>query len=105
MAEHPIVGAAIVEPLLGGDVAQAVLRHHERVDGRGYPSRLSGTAIPLASRVIQICDAFVAMSSRRSYQPAISAQDARRRLLEGAGTQFDEALLKKFVQALPEIAP
>jgi hypothetical protein len=105
MAEHPIIGAAIVEPLLGGEIAQAVLRHHERVDGRGYPSRLSGTAIPLASRVIQICDAFVAMSSRRSYQPAMSAQDARKRLLEGAGTQFDEALLQKFLRALPEIAP
>jgi putative nucleotidyltransferase with HDIG domain len=105
MSEHPIVGAAIVEPVLGNDVAQAVLRHHERVDGRGYPSRLTGNAIPLASRVIQICDAYVAMSSRRSYQPPISAQDTRRRLLEGAGTQFDEALVQKFVRFLPEIAP
>ena len=105
MAEHPIVGAAIVEPLLGHDIAQAVLRHHERFDGRGYPSRLSGNAIPLASRVIAICDAFVAMTSRRSYQPPFSAQDARRRILEGAGSQFDDALVQKFVQLLPEIAP
>ena len=105
MAEHPIIGAAIVEPLLGNEVAQAVLRHHERVDGRGYPSRLAGNAIPLASRVIQICDAWVAMSSRRSYQPPFTAQDARRRLQEGAGTQFDDALVKKFLAALPEIAP
>jgi len=105
MAEHPIIGAAIVEPLLGNDVAQAVLRHHERVDGRGYPSRLAGNAIPLASRIIQICDAWIAMSSRRSYQPPFSAQDARRRLLEGAGTQFDDALVKKFMALLPEIAP
>ena len=105
MSEHPIVGAAIIEPVLGNDIAQAVLRHHERVDGRGYPSRLAGTAIPLASRIIQICDAYVAMSSRRSYQAAISAQDTRRRLLEGAGTQFDEALVQKFVRFLPEIAP
>lgn len=105
MAEHPIIGAAIVEPLLGNEVAQAVLRHHERVDGRGYPSRLAGNAIPLASRIIQICDAWVAMSSRRSYQPPFTAQDARRRLMEGAGTQFDDALVKKFMTALPEIAP
>jgi putative nucleotidyltransferase with HDIG domain len=105
MAEHPIVGAAIVEPLLGNEIAQAVLRHHERVDGRGYPSRLSGNSIPLASRVIQICDAYVAMSSRRSYQAPFSAQDTRRRLLEGAGTQFDESLVQKFVRFLPEIAP
>ena len=105
MAEHPIVGAAIVEPLLGHDIAQAVLRHHERVDGRGYPSRLSGNAIPLAARVIQICDAYVAMTSRRSYQAPFSAQDARRRLLEGSGSQFDEGLLQKFVQSLAQIAP
>jgi hypothetical protein len=105
MSEHPIVGAAIIEPLLGGEIAQAVLRHHERVDGRGYPSRLVGNAIPLASRIIQICDAYVAMSSRRSYQAPYSTQDTRRRLLEGAGTQFDETLLQKFVALLGEIAP
>src|SRR5262249_2287047 len=105
MSEHPIIGAAIVEPLLGHDIAQAVLRHHERVDGRGYPSRLSGTAIPLASRVIPICDACVAVSSRRSYQAPLTTQETRRWMLEGAGTQFDEALVKKFIGFLPEIAP
>ena len=76
----------------------------ERVDGRGYPSRMSGNAIPLASRIIQICDAYVAMSSRRSYQAPFTPQDARRRVLEGAGTQFDDALVQKFVRMLPEIA-
>jgi hypothetical protein len=105
MAEHPIVGAAIVEPLLGNDVAQAVLRHHERVDGRGYPSRLTGNTIPLASRILQICDAYIAMTSRRSYQAPFTAQDARMRMLEGAGTQFDDALLQKFIRLLPELAP
>ncbi len=104
MAEHPIIGAAIVEPLLGHDIAQSVLRHHERVDGRGYPSRLSGNAIPLGSRVIQICDAYIAMSSRRSYQAPFTEQDTRRRMLEGAGTQFDDALLQKFIRLLPDIA-
>ena len=60
------------------------------------------TSSPVLS---QICDAYIAMSSRRSYQAPISAQDTRRRLLEGAGTQFDEALVQKFVRFLPEIAP
>ena len=105
MAEHPIIGAAIIEPLLGNDIAQAVLRHHERVDGRGYPSRLSGNTIPLAARVIQICDAYVAMSSRRSYQAPFTPQDTRRRILEGSGTQFDDALAQKFIRLLSEIAP
>ena len=67
MAEHPIIGAAIVEPLLGNDIAQAVLRHHERVDGRGYPSRLSGTAIPLPSRVI--CQFATIPSASQSLKP------------------------------------
>jgi len=103
LAEHPIVGAALVEPLLGGDVAQAVLRHHERVDGKGYPSRLSGPQIPLASRVLQIADAWVAMTSHQTYQAPISRDQAVRRLREGAGTQFDGALVEKFLLAIDDL--
>ena len=103
MAEHPIVGAALVEPLLGSDVAQAVLRHHERVDGKGYPSRLTGQQIPLASRIIQIADAWVAMTSRQSYQSPISPDEAVRRLRQGAGAQFDRDLVAKFLEKREEI--
>lgn len=103
LAEHPIVGAAIVEPFLGSEVAQAVLRHHERFDGRGYPSRLSGQAIPLASRIIQICDAWIAMTGQSSYKAPISHEEAAGRLREGAGAQFDDALVSKFLEALPEL--
>lgn len=103
LAEHPIIGAALVEPLLGSEIAQAVLRHHERVDGRGYPSRISGQQIPLASRIIQICDAWVAMTSRNSYQMPRSNDEAARKLREGAGTQFDDALVGRYLAALPQI--
>jgi len=103
LAEHPVVGAAVVEPLLGSDIAQAVLRHHERVDGKGYPSRLSGQQIPLAARVIQIADAWVAMTSRETYQTPISQEHAAKRLREGAGTQFDAALVERFLRGLTEI--
>lgn len=103
LAEHPVVGAALVEPLLGSDVAQAVLRHHERVDGKGYPSRLSGSQIPLAARIIQIADAWVAMTARQSYQAAISYEQAIVRLREGAGSQFDPALVERFLKNLPDI--
>ena len=96
--EHPTIGAAIVEPFLGSDVAQTVLRHHERVDGRGYPSRLSGNQIPLAARIIQIADAWVAMTSRQSYQIAVTPQQAMANLREGAGTQFDAALVERFLR-------
>ena len=102
--EHPVVGAALVEPLLGADVAQAVLRHHERVDGRGYPSRLTGQQIPLPSRILQIADAWVAMTSAQSYQPSVGREEASKRLREGAGSQFDAALVERFLRALTDIA-
>lgn len=104
LAEHPVVGAALVEPLLGADVAAAVLRHHERVDGKGYPSRLSGTQIPLAARILQIADAWVAMTSRVTYQLPIPREQAAARLREGSGTQFDPALVDRFLGRLTEIA-
>jgi hypothetical protein len=103
LAEHPIVGAALVEPLLGPEVAQAVLRHHERVDGKGYPSRMTGQQIPLASRILQIADAWVAMTSSGTYQPAIAREDAVARMREGAGSQFDEQLVSRFLKILVEI--
>jgi hypothetical protein len=103
LAEHPLVGAALVEPLLGFEVAQAVLRHHERVDGKGYPSRLSGNQIPLAARVLQIADAWVAMTARQSYQSPISHDVAAKRLQEGAGTQFDPALVARFLHSREDI--
>jgi hypothetical protein len=52
LREHPAVGAAMVEPLLGAEIARAVLCHHERVDGRGYPNELHGDEIPLLSRIL-----------------------------------------------------
>ena len=103
LAEHPVVGAALVEPVLGQDVAHAVLRHHERADGKGYPSRLSGSQIPLPARIIQIVDAWVAMTSHQPYQPAIPRDKAIARMRESAGTQFDAALVERFIASLPDV--
>jgi HD domain-containing protein/GAF domain-containing protein len=104
LAEHPIVGAAIVEPLLGPEVAQAVLRHHERVDGKGYPSRMSGDLIPLPSRIIQVCDAWVAMTAHASYRVTpLSRRDAAQKIREAAGSQFDEAVVAHFLRSLNDI--
>lgn len=104
LGEHPVVGAALVEPLLGPEVAQAVLRHHERVDGKGYPSRMSGQQIPLAARIIQIADAWVAMTARQSYQVPVPPEQAMARLRDGAGSQFDAALVERFLRSVHEIA-
>jgi len=103
LAEHPLVGAALVEPLLGSEVSQAVLRHHERFDGKGYPSRQSGQQIPLAARIISIVDAWIVMTSRDSYQTPISREQAMAKLREGAGSQWDGSLIERFLRALPEL--
>ena len=104
LAEHPVIGAALTEPLLGADVAQAVLRHHERVDGKGYPSRLAGAQIPLTSRIIQIADAWVAMTARNSYRPTVGRDQALGHLRKGAGSQFDPALVERFARGIDQIA-
>ncbi len=104
IAEHPLVGAALVEPILGPDVALAVLRHHERVDGKGYPGRIPGDRIPIAAKIIAIADAWVAMTSPWQYVRGVSEGDAVAQLREGAGTQFDESLVGTFIAGRQEIA-
>jgi HD domain/GAF domain len=100
LREHPSVGAAMVEPLLGVEIAQAVLSHHERVDGRGYPNELHGEEIPLLSRIVQICDAWVAMTDPGTYQPPESRDSALSTMVRGAGSQFDAGLATRFVDMM-----
>ena len=100
LREHPSVGAAIVEPLLGAEIARAVLCHHERVDGRGYPNELSGEEIPLLSRIVQICDAWLAMTDPGTYQTAESHENALATIVRSAGSQFDAGLATRFVDMM-----
>jgi putative nucleotidyltransferase with HDIG domain len=98
--EHPVVGAAIVEPVFGPEMAYIVLSHHERADGRGYPNGIAGENIPLAARVIQICEAFDAMTSPHSYQAQMSEEAAVNQVLRMGGAEFDHALATKFSEML-----
>jgi hypothetical protein len=98
LREHTVVGAAVVEPLLGGDLARAVLCHHERVDGRGYPNELHGDEIPLLARLLQICDAYVAMTDPETYQPHEPREAALATITRAAGSQFDAELATRFVE-------
>jgi hypothetical protein len=98
LREHPSVGAAIVEPLLGADLARAVLCHHERVDGRGYPNELHGEEIPLLSRVLQLCDAWTAITDPDSYQSPEPRDTAVNTLTRAAGSQFDAELTPRFLE-------
>jgi HD-GYP domain-containing protein (c-di-GMP phosphodiesterase class II) len=102
--EHPLVGATLVEPYLGREIAEIVLRHHERFDGHGYPGRLAGERIPLAARVVQIADCWAAMTSPESYVPNVSRDEALYRLRKDAGAQFDPSLVGSFIAAIDEIA-
>jgi diguanylate cyclase (GGDEF)-like protein/putative nucleotidyltransferase with HDIG domain len=79
------------------EIADHVLSHHERWDGKGYPRGLAGELIPLQSRMIAIADTFDAMTSMRSYRNPVSDEDAALELMRNAGTQFDADLVECFV--------
>ena len=103
MKKHPQIGARIL-----ADVKQiraiipGVLHHHERYDGKGYPSALSGTNIPLMGRIICLADCFDAMTSNRTYRRALPLEVAITEIRRCAGTQFDPALAEAFVKTGPD---
>jgi len=77
--------------------------HHERWDGTGYPHGRRGEEIPLAGRIAAIADVYDALTSDRSYRPAMAPQAAVAHMNAGAGTQFDPRLLELFLRALPRM--
>jgi diguanylate cyclase (GGDEF)-like protein len=97
MRRHSTIGANILSaaPALAG-VAEIVRHHHERFDGAGYPQGLSGTDIPLGSRILFVCDSFDAMISDRPYRPSMSEELALDELRRNAGTQFDPVVVAAF---------
>jgi len=95
---HPQRGADIVGRVRGyADVAEIVLCHHERIDGRGYPRNLSGDDIPLLARVLSVADCFDVMTARDSYRPTMPMADAISELRRVAGTQLDARMVEVFV--------
>ncbi len=101
---HPEVAAGIVHSVpFPYPVASWILSHHERWDGRGYPSGLQKEDIPLGARVIFIADYFDALTSDRPYHPAISAEAAATVLTQDAGKALDPRLVETFVHTLPQL--
>jgi HD-GYP domain-containing protein (c-di-GMP phosphodiesterase class II) len=97
--EHPVLGEKILAPIERlADVRPIVRSCHERWDGRGYPDGKRGEEIPLESRIVFVCDAFHAMTTDRPYRKRLSQVEAIGRLREGAGTQFDPAVVETFAQ-------
>ncbi|OUU21813.1 MAG: hypothetical protein CBC13_08575 [Planctomycetia bacterium TMED53] len=101
---HPEISAEIISPVpfLTPSV-KAVLHHHERWDGRGYPEGLSGEQIPLMARIIAVVDAFDAMTSDRSYRSALSHDVALQNIRSGRGEQFDPRIADLFDNYKDEI--
>jgi putative nucleotidyltransferase with HDIG domain len=100
---HPEEGARVVARMEAyGPVADIILGHHERWDGRGYPRALQGEEIPLLARVVMIADAYDVMIARDSYRRPRTASEAISELRRVSGAQFDPELVETFVQLLSD---
>jgi HD-GYP domain-containing protein (c-di-GMP phosphodiesterase class II)/HAMP domain-containing protein len=105
VAEHTIIGEGIISRIeYLRPVAQIVRSAHERWDGAGYPDGLSGESIPLASRIVLVCDAFHAMTSDRPYRAGLPPATALEELRSNAGHQFDPRIVEAFLEVAPSFA-
>lgn len=98
--KHPEWGWLAIRNVNGfQEAALLVLHHHERLDGRGYPSRLHANEIPLGSRLIAVADSYDALTTDRPYRKARSHQEALAELQRCTGTQFDAEVVNAFCEA------
>jgi putative nucleotidyltransferase with HDIG domain len=97
--KHPEIGFRILNcsPEMA-ELSQAILQHHERWDGKGYPNGIAGKEIDICARIIAIADAYDAMTSSRPYRDALSAEIAMSEILANADKQFDPELADIFVK-------
>ena len=97
---HATKGADLLESLSSVDsgIIRAVRHHHERYDGTGYPSGLQADDIPIASRIIMLCDSIDAMLSDRPYRKALSIEQTRHELVRCCGSQFDPNIVAIILQ-------
>ena len=97
--KHPEIGYRILKDLTGlEDVLPGVLHHHERIDGRGYPSGLAGDAIPMIAKILACADTFDAMSSNRAYRDAMPRAKVLAELEKCKGSQFDPDVVEAFLK-------
>jgi HD-GYP domain-containing protein (c-di-GMP phosphodiesterase class II) len=98
---HPQQGARVVSSLDGyGPVADIILAHHERIDGKGYPRGLEGDDIPELARIISVADTYDVMTARDSYRTPTSSYEAIQELRRVAGKQLDARFVEVFVELL-----
>ncbi len=97
LGERILLGAPALRP-----IARLVRASHERWDGTGYPDRLRGEEIPLGARIVSVCDAYEAMTTDRTYRPAVSPELACQELRHCAGGQFDPAVVDAFLAVIAD---
>jgi putative nucleotidyltransferase with HDIG domain len=98
---HPYQGARLVRRINGyGPVAEIILAHHERIDGRGYPRGLTGEQIPQMSKMISIADTYDVMTARDSYRDPVSQAEAIAELRRVSGAQLDGDLVEAFIRVV-----
>lgn len=94
--QHPTIGHDQLVGVAHRSVAEAVLCHHERWDGAGYPNGLKGADIPLFARIILVADAYDVMTTGRSYRLQLTSSHAGEQLNQLAGRQFDPEIVGAF---------
>ena len=96
---HPVIGEQETAKKGLSRAVQLLVRwHHEWWNGTGYPDGLQGEQIPLAARILRVCDTYVAMTDSRPYSIPISESEAKRYLTEWAGIEFDPKVVKAFLE-------
>jgi HD-GYP domain-containing protein (c-di-GMP phosphodiesterase class II) len=100
---HPVMGGRMLRSAGLPDIADWVFDHHERPDGRGYPSGIS--LISLEARILAVAEAYHAMITDRPYKAAMSHTEAAEELRLAAGAQFDPAVVRAFLGALQKLTP
>jgi len=103
MKKHPEVGYEIVKEIVFlKDQARAILYHHERINGKGYPSGIKGEEIPLFAKILAVADAYDAMTTDRPYRPALTQKEAIKELRVHADKQFDRRISSVIIEIIKE---
>lgn len=100
---HPVIGSEILNTISElPEIASGARSHHEKYNGTGYPDKLAGENIPLASRIIGVADAYDAMTSKRSYRGILPQEVVRAEIVKGKGTQFDPQCADMMLEMIDE---
>jgi HD-GYP domain-containing protein (c-di-GMP phosphodiesterase class II) len=101
--KHPVIGVTILQPISElNEAIMGVKHHHERYDGKGYPSGLKGEEIPLIAAIISVADTYDAMTSNRPYRKALDKDKAMIEIENQIGKQFHPLIAAVFVELFKE---